>query len=163
MEINFKKGYSLIEILVYVIIFSVISILVINSLLVITKSFAKSKESRELMSSAVSSMERMTREIRSAQTINAVSAGSITLTAVENSINKKLEFYTLNNDLLFEEDDVLVGSLLMPNVRVTSLTFTNLTLTKGQAVKISMTLEYNNGNLNKSEIFYNTIFLRGSL
>jgi len=50
---NFKQGYSIIELIIYIAIFTVLGVLVINSLIITIKSFATIKTNHSLMESGL--------------------------------------------------------------------------------------------------------------
>lgn len=169
-KLNFLRGYSLIEVIVYIAIFTSISILVINSFIAILSSFKNTEANRRLLESGSLVMERMTREIRQANSIDLINStigsnpGTLQLNEEDsggNSIfvkfkkenNGEIDIYRNNNS---------GENLLSSQVLATSLIFRRITTTESEAVKIEMTLNYTNGSIVKNEKFYNTIILRGS-
>lgn len=161
---NLVWGYSLVEILIYLAIFTVLSILVINSFIIILSSFNATSINRKLLESGLSSMERVSREIRQSKDIDIANSSSTILQLNStNSLNNNtiIKIASENGDLNLYEDNNLVGNLLNENISLTNLMFRRISTTEGQAVKIEMTLEYSRGNNIKSENFYNTIILRG--
>ena len=64
MKNIYKKGYSLVEILVYLAIFTALSVLVINSFILALASFSASRTNRDLLEGGATAMERMSREIK---------------------------------------------------------------------------------------------------
>lgn len=159
MNIQIKKGYSIVEIVIYLAIFAAVSILVVNSFITILSSFHTTSVNRKLLESGTVSMERMSREVRQATSINASSTSdSLVLDVSGGTVSFKKEDGNLN----FYSGNVLQGNLLDDSVSLTGLTFRNITTTESQAVKIEMTVEYREGTIVKSENFYDTIILRGS-
>ena len=160
---NFKSGYSIIEIIVYLAIFTAISVLVINSFIVILSSFNTTNMNRKLLEAGSVSMERLSREIRQAQSINA----NTTATAlILNSPSEVVKFIgdTNTGELNLYKDDNInpEGNIIGQNISLTNLIFRPIVTTESQAVKIEMTLLYSEKNRTKSENFYDTIILRGS-
>lgn len=162
---NLVWGYSLVEIIVYLAIFTALSILVINSFILILSSFNETNANRKLLESGVVSMERMSREIRQAENVDASTTSNslVLVTSYSPTSSTTVKFINENGLLNMYKGNNLVpeGNLLDQNVSLTSLVFRHITTTESEAVKIEMTLEYNNGNSIKSENFYNTIILRG--
>lgn len=161
---NFSYGYSIIEILVYLAIFTVVSILVINLFITTTSSFNTTIINRKLLEAGQMSMERVSREVRQAKNIDVANSSSDSLQM--NSTNSSggdlvVKFSSLSGHLNLYKDGILIGNLLPENINMTGLIFRRITTVHGEAVKIEMTLKYSQGNINKSENFYNTIILRG--
>lgn len=166
---NKNRGYSIIEILVYLAIFTALSIVVINSFMVILFSFNTTNMNRALLESGTIAMERMSREIRQAESIEigessfVISPGVLQLksTDIENGDPAIVRFETVNQALHLYKDDNDMGNLLDQNISITNLIFRRISSTNSEAVKIEMTLLYDRGQMTKSANFYNTIVLRG--
>ncbi len=163
-----KNGYTLAEMIVYLSIFTVMSIAVINSLIVVMNSFNTTRTNRDLLESASSSIERMSREIRQAKSIDTTNSsldtdpGVLQLNSTDSSGNSTLiKFSTSNGALNLYQGGVLTGNLLGQNITVTSLVFRRINTTVGEAVKIEMTLEDTASKDQKTSNFYDTIILRG--
>jgi hypothetical protein len=162
---NLVRGYSIIEIIVYLAIFTAISILVINSFLVILSSFNKTNMNRKLLESGSVTMERISRDIRHAASIDIVNStmgtdpGILQLNMASGGYMKfKKE---TNGELYLYNNSSTGNNLLGQHVSLTNLVFRRIATTESEAVKIEMTLQYSDGNNIKSENFYNTIVLRG--
>jgi Tfp pilus assembly protein FimT len=156
MRTQGKNGYSLVEILVYLAIFTALSILVINSFMSVLSTFSVTNMNRKILESGSTSMDRITREIRQAKLADVGTAGTLVLTGdTTTKIAKE------NGSLNFYKNNVLQGNLLGQKLSVTNLSFSQITTAKSMAVKIIMTLQYSDGKNIKSENFYDTIILRG--
>ena len=70
-----SRGFTFIEIIIYVAVLAVFSILVVDIILVLTESFGRFKTANRINSSAEVALERMVREIRLADDIDV--SGSI--------------------------------------------------------------------------------------
>lgn len=154
-----NKGYSLIEILIYLAIFTAMSILVINSFIIILSSFNTTNSNRKILESGLKSMERISREIRKADSIDIANTTSTNLQLINNAGVAKIS--SENNDLNLYLNNNLEGNLLDPNIDITNLVFRRITTAKSEAVKIEMTLLDTKSKNMKSGNFYNTIILRG--
>lgn len=66
---NIKKGFSLIEAVVYVALLGVVSVFVANSLIYLTGTYARSRAEREVLSNARSLMERVSSHIAASQEV----------------------------------------------------------------------------------------------
>ncbi|HJN62668.1 MAG TPA: type II secretion system protein [Candidatus Paceibacterota bacterium] len=169
--INFSrnKGFTLIEMIVYVAILSIVFVLIINTLLIITRSYKSIKLTNDINNSASISLERIIREVRAAESVNTSSSilGSNPGKLVLNTTNNLgaplvLDFYVENNSLKLNKNAVLSGVLTKDNVEVTGLIFRHITSSSSQAVKIELTLTGTERNTTKIDSFYSTAVLRGS-
>jgi len=161
---NLVWGFSIIEIMVYLAIFTALSILVINSFIVVLSSFNTTNMNRKLLESGVVSMERISREIRQAQSVDASSTQTILVLNSHDNLGTVMviKFIKEGGSLNLYKNDILQGNLLGENLSVTNIIFNRITTTQSEAIKIEMTLQYSGGNKTKSENFYNTVILRGS-
>jgi len=158
---NYKHGYAILELLFYIVLFSILSLAVINAMIVMTRSFRETAIHRELVQSG-NIMERITREMRASLSISSISASDLKLNTKDNAgADKTVRFVLSGSDIQFFENDVLTGNLNLPTITVTALTFTQITTAKGQAVKVSLSLRSDNDKLARTEDFYNTIVFRG--
>ncbi len=169
MKISKQKGYSIIEMIVYLAIFATMSVIVINSFIVILKSFNTSRINRNLLKSGSIAMERIGREVIKTKAINVsgstfgtnpgvLQLDSLNVTGYSDSV---IRFVVSSGALNIYENGVLIGNLLGQNVTVSNLVFRRMTNTNSEAVKIEMTLQTTSGNTTRSEKFYGTFALRG--
>ncbi|HCY26101.1 TPA: hypothetical protein DIC38_00220 [Candidatus Nomurabacteria bacterium] len=156
-NIKLENGYSMIETIIYLAIFTFISIFVINSFIIIMSSFWVTHSNRNILESGITSLERITREIREAESA-IINENEIILTNDEDTVSFELEDGLIN----MYENSILIGNLTNPNMIVSDLSFASISTTESQGVKIQMTISNNNTNNPRSEIFNNTIILRGS-
>ncbi len=154
-------GYALLETLFYISLFSIFSVVLINSMLVMTKAFKETAIYVELMQSG-NIMERISREIKRASSIYSISANSLKLNTKDDAgLDKTIEFSLLGSNARLSENDLFTGNLNTLNIAVVALTFTQINTAKGTAVKIFLTVKSNYDSQNRNENFYNTIVLRG--
>jgi type II secretory pathway component PulJ len=168
---NFSKnrkyifGFSIIEVIIYLAIFTTVSVLVINSFIVILSAFNVTNMNRRLLESGSVAMERITREIRQSESISAESnLSTLILNSFDSSGDSmvvKFKYENGNISLYKNNNTEKEGSLIGGNVSVTNLTFKNITTAQSHAVRIEMTLLYSDNKNTKSENFYDTIGLRG--
>jgi len=166
ITIIFKKnrrqsGYTILELVFYVSLFAILSVVVINSMLTMSSSFKKTTLKAELVQSG-SILERITREIRGSYDFSLPSASDLILNTKDSSgVDKTVEFMLSGNDIRLLENSILIGNLNTPNIFVTALTFTQITTTQGKAVKIFLTFKSNNDASGITQDFYDTVVLRG--
>lgn len=169
MKIHKNKGYSLIEIVVYLAIFSALSVLVINSFIVILGSFNTTRANRDLLQSGSKTMERLSREIRQAESVDLVnstlgsSPGVLQLNSRDSAgTPMTVRFAIASGNLNLYENGTLVDNLVMENISPTSLIFRRIATTNSEAVKIELTVQDTSSTSTKTENFYNTVILRGT-
>jgi type II secretory pathway pseudopilin PulG len=162
------RGYSMVEMLVYLAIFSVMSIVVIDSFTTVTRSFDTTHANRDLLESGEVAMEHMSREIRESTNTNVLSStfgtnpGLLSLSSIDGSGNGRTVIFTLENSTLdMYQNGTLVGSLLDSNVSISNLIFRRIVTPKGEAIKIEMTLTTTSSTTPAQANFYDTIILRG--
>lgn len=157
-----KRGYAIIELLFYIALFVVLSLVVISAMITMARSFREiSLQSDLTRSGAV--MERISREIRQAHDISLIGAGSLELnTKDEAGADKLVKFLLSGSDVQLWENGVLTGNLNAPGILISNLTFTQITTAGGKAVKISLAVQSGNDALNRAYDFYDTVVLRGS-
>ena len=152
----------MIELLFYISIFAVVFLIMINSIIVMTRSFREASINTDIIQSS-GIMDRISREIRKAESINTINTSDLKLNTTNDAgTATTVQFSLSGSNIIFYDNDVLLGNLNSPNISVTSLSFTQITTAKGTAVKVFMTVLSNNYGSNRSENFYNTIVLRGN-
>lgn len=157
-----EGGYTILELLFYISLFAVLSMVVINSMIIMTQAFRETALQAELLQGG-SIMERISREIRQAYDINTISASDLKLNTTDSAgANKTVEFVLSGTDVHLLENNTLTGNLNTPNIIVTALSFTQSTGTVGKAIKVSFTVKSSRDRLNRTVNFYDTIVLRGS-
>ena len=158
-----KSGYALLELLFYVVFFATFSLIVINAMIVMTKSFRETSIQGELAQSGAI-LERISREIKQAYGIDPASTADDLKLNTKNDAgaNKTVEFLLSGSNLQLLENSVLIGNLNAPNIIVTGLTFTQITTVKGKAIKIVLSIRSSNDSSARVQYFYDTVVLRGS-
>lgn len=162
----FKKrntGYSIIEILFYISILGILSLVVIDSLIVMTNAFRETTINRDIMQ-AGNIMERMTRDIRNSQSILSINQGGNNLkinTLGTAQVYQPVDFKLAGRDIQLYENDVFIGNLNSPDISIVALTFDPMLATQTGNVKISMTVQSNHYGSTRTETFYDTVILRG--
>lgn len=153
-----KYGYAILELLFYLAFLSILALLVINAMITMARSFRETSIQAELVQSG-NIMERISREIRTAKDINSISTNDLVLNMGASNIK---EFKLLGTNIQLIENSTFTGNLNASNITVTALTFTQITSTKGKAVKISLTVQANDDLSGRLVNLYDTVVLRGS-
>ncbi len=169
MNTHTKSGYSLIEVLIYIAIFSVLVIVVMNVFIVFISFFNEGRGNRAILESGNAVMERMSREIRLASYVRyststlGSSFGALDLDTLDSSSNPtNVKFEVNNGGIEFVQGSTTMGNLLGDNVEVTNLIFRKIDTGNSKAVKIEMTLKDKHDMLTPTQNFYNTVILRGT-
>ncbi len=159
-----NHGFSLIEIIIYLSIFTMLSVLVINSFITVMRSFSTTRENISLLEAGINSMERISREIRQSNVVDLTSS-NLSLNNTDDATSRR---FTKEGDLfnLYECNNIgscntLSGNLLGPNILLENLVFRRIETTESEAIKIEMSLRDARSKTDKVENFYNTIILRG--
>lgn len=167
------KGFTLVETLIYVALFGMLSVFLIYSLTTMLKSYTEMRARHDVLNSARVVLERITREVRGADSIDTASStlgsspGVLKLNTTDSGGTAKTVQFSKNGtsgliEILDSADGtarVLSGS----KVSVSSLVFRNITTSSGEAVRVELTLQQlRGGSSGSSYSFYDTIALRGS-
>lgn len=161
-------GFTIVELLIYLAIFTAFSILAINMLLTMTRAFAEARVVRDVNHAGLVSMERLSREIRGAESIDTgmssfgANPGVLKLDGTDGlGAARSVRFYVLSGVLKIDENGVYLGDLTDPSVAVTNLIFRTFNTAQGSFVKVEMTLRATRGLIVRTENFYNGAILRG--
>lgn len=158
------KGYTLLETVVYIAIFIVILVAVLDMLVTLSKSFARVRAYNEVRISGMNAMERMAREVRTAASRDSGSTADDLLlnTTDDTGTAKTVELYwdSAENNINIIDNGVSKGSLTGSSTEITSLVFRNASTTKGDVIKIEMTAR-SKKITDVVAKFYDTIVMRG--
>ncbi len=158
---NKKGGSAVIELVFYLSILAILVLVVINAMIMMTKSFRETTIHASLGSGA-SIMERMSRQIKQASSITSLTATDLVLAAKDlNGADISARFVLSGSNIAFSENGSSLGNLNSANLTVSSLSFTQINTSKGTAVKIFFTVGSTSDPLNRTVDFYNTVVLRG--
>lgn len=164
-KIILMKGFTLVEMMIYIALMTVITMIITQSLIVVLKSNRTSFAEINLRNSGYSAMEGMIREIYASDNITTAS-GILVMTQGTNIVQfATSSLSSASTTLYFSEgigSAVPVGPLTSKNVVVKSLTFTKINTGKSLAVKIQMQLSTIVNGITKTENFQSTAILRGS-
>lgn len=162
-----KKGYTLVEMVVYVAILSIITVVIANTLVSFSRSYRDLLALRIVDHSGIDAMERITRDTRSATTVDlanstlGTSPGVLTLIKTTNSISTTTKFYIQNGILKTDVNGTYSGPLTLSKASVTNLVFTKINSSVGSAVKVDMTIGATVGAVTKNKNYHSTIILKG--
>ena len=166
---NKRKGSTILETLAYISILVMIILVLISTLVVLTKSYRQVTVNRTLESSALLALDRITSTLRSSESIDFVnttlnsSAGVLTLNARSTSSTLyKARFYVIGGVVQMDTNGIYEGQLTSSSTRVVSLMFRHIVTPVSGAVRVEITLEADVNGLTKTENFYTTTILKNS-
>jgi Tfp pilus assembly protein PilW len=162
-ERNNKKGFTLVETIIYIGVAVMIFVVCISILVSFTKSYRTILALRVTESSAIDSLERMTHDIRSAGSVTSVSSSTITLVSNHGGNSTTTMFYVQDSSgrLIVNVNGVDIGPLTASNVSVSNLVFQLLNSGRSRAVRIQMILVGKVGSVSETENYYSTVVLKG--
>ncbi len=165
----FSAGFSLIEMLFYVAIMTIIFLAIVETVVLLASSYNSVKANNAVLSSALFSLDRMVREIRNSNGVNntgsvfGVNPGSLLLNTTDDSGNPRtVQFYIDSGKLSDKENGVYAGPLTSSGAKVSRLVFYQINSVKSQAIKIEMTIQSGTGTASTSANFYGTATIRNS-
>lgn len=165
-----RRGFSLVEMIIYVAFFAVLSLVAMQAMLTVMRSFYTIRLTQAINQSATVALERMSREIRNAYDVDSVastfdtSPGRLMLRTEDAfGVNTTIEFFVSGNQIRVREGGVDKGTLLAKNVTVTNLVFHDITTLNSRAIKIEMTLHNARAGDTRDLVLYDTIVLRGAI
>ncbi len=162
---NLKSGYSLIELMIYIALFALLSIVLVRSLITVMRTYTTAQTYRALQNNGELAMERITRELRSGTTVTAsacgTAPGTLSIASTDaSSVAHTNAFAVSNGKVALTTDGGSANNITTSEVSVTYLTFCRFTTTDGTGVKTVLTLQTTSANP-VSATFNSTIILRG--
>lgn len=164
-----RDGFTLIEILTYIGIFSLVFIFVLNIILTTAKAYNKFRILKDLKINAEISLEKMAREIKlstdidySKSVFNA-SPGKLYLNSVDqlSGVPGIMEIEIIGDSLSLKWNNSPVKFFTSSSTKVTNLIFRNIgSGASSTAIKIELELAVKRGNEQKSDKFYTTAILK---
>ena len=155
---NATAGYSLLELLIYIALFAMISVLLVHSLVVLMRTYASAQGFRKLQNNGELIIERITREVRAAESISGGTFGSHPGTVTLMNAGNSVAFAVSNGAATITQGGV-TETLSTSEVAVTSMIFRRITTPVGEGVKVELTLT-TVGGVVRAGSFYSTVLLR---
>lgn len=141
-----EDGYTLIELIVYIAVVSVVLVIAVVLSIDLLRGRAKSTSLEVVNQNGRLVLERLTTVIRNADLVNAgssvfgTSPGRLSLQMPDVSVNPTV-FDVSGTTLRVSEGTGIPQSLTSPDVEVTSLIFTHLNQTGSEGIRISLGLK----------------------
>ncbi|MDP3725922.1 MAG: hypothetical protein Q8R36_01860 [bacterium] len=168
---KFKGGFGLIEALVYVAIVGLLTVMVVNTALIMNTTSAKARLKRNILGEAGIAIERIVREIRLAdsvvvaQSVFTTSPGTLKINTIIDANNNTpitKEFYLTDGKLMIKEGDGPARALT-ERVEITHLVFRHIIMGEiSEAVVLEITAEDKVKKLTETQMFNTTAVLRRS-
>jgi len=159
----------MIEIVVYSALFAIIIGAVVYTLISLGGVYRSLQATQAISTSAQVALERMTRELRVATSVDigastlVSSPGVLIINSLDDDGNPITKEFSVTNGILrLKEAGIDQGPLTQSSVHVDTLIFRRITNAKSEAVKIELSLSSGDGPAQSSKYFYSTIVLRGS-
>lgn len=164
-----QSGFTLIETVLYISLFIVLSVMAMDALFQTVKAFNNLRISRDINDSSVTIMERLTRDMKSATSVDmanssfGVPTGRLTLyTLTASGTPMTVEYYIATSSLHIKENGVEQGSLMSASTHIDALEFHYITNGATVAIKTELHISSSRGVVSDVDHFYNTSVLRGS-
>lgn len=163
-KLTFKKGFSLVEVMVYLAVLVTVSSACVYALVTYSTILAEQKVKRTLTNNAQLALERITREVKNADGVDLVGSTLADPTGT-------LELLNTGADVTFSYNggsiDVAVAggpaeNLVGSDVNVDSLYFYHYDNGVTELVRTKITLSATSSKSSATETFYGAAVLRGS-
>jgi type II secretory pathway pseudopilin PulG len=158
-----KRGFTLAEIVVYASIVALLFFVVSNTLIVLMRVHNDSRAIRALQESGLTTIERLGREIRDANSVSGSSVlntnpGTLIISQDVNGTASSVQFSVSNGALRMSRGGVDQGPISGSNVTVSNFIVRKSDNGPSDLVKVELTLQ----SRGKTESFYTSALLRGS-
>lgn len=148
------KGSSLLETVLYIGIFAILTLLTVNTVLALTRAVSEIRSVRHTINDSDSAIERVIREIRAAESVDTTASvlGSHPGKLVLTNASDIMTFSFSDGKILLQKNSEPTAPLTGNSTAITNLVFTHLTTTNSEAIRIVMMMDNKN--------FYGTAVLR---
>lgn len=162
-----NKGFSLIEMLIYMSIMVLMLAVIMNIVISIIRSGRIIGALRSIEDSAVTSAEHLTRELRQTESINTglsvldSNPGRLVLEGKDSlGVPRTVEFYLSGGQLFYKENGVDIGALSQSDAQVSNLIFRRFAGSNSEGAKIELTIESGVGEYHRLRHYYFSALLR---
>ena len=145
-----KKGFTLVEILVYLGIFFLVITIIISFVFWLVRSNTKLKVMREALDNANRIMEIITYETKGAKSIYTPTTSSNQLSLEttnylpEGEETTYIDFYLCDSALCFKKESQDPVVLTSESVEITNLVFTRIVSGQADCIQIDLSVSYKN-------------------
>lgn len=147
-------GFTLVEILIYTFLFSIILLIIASFVLSLSYSSTKSKADSQVLENARSAMEAIIYEIKSAKSIytSTTSSSQLSLETTnylpDDESSTFIDFFLCDLRLCFKKESQNPIYLTSDGVEVSQLEFTQILINGMPSVKINLTVNYSDSSIN---------------
>ena len=158
-----KRGFSLVEVLVYLAVLILVVSVSISTYLSLNTVLLRNKTERTLTNAAHVALERVVRDIRNSSTVNTglstlgSSPGVLTLDS-----GTTTQFQLSGDSVAVSVNGTELGPLTGPNVTVDELIFYRYLGLTTELVRVKLTLSVSTKAASSTRTFYSSAVLRGS-
>lgn len=165
------SGHTILESILYIAILIVISVFVTSYLAGMASLWGSSRNTRNVTDAGKLIMERITQEIRLAQSIDQAQSvfgshpGSVTLNTFESptsSASTTVSFSLSGTTLQMQQAANPAQALHSPKIRTTRLFITRIATSNSEALRIDLSVETGAGSTLQQKNYFTTVVLRGS-
>ncbi len=153
-----RRGFSTIELLVYLAIVATALTLIVGTALGLSRAYGGAANLARIERDAVAILERITRETRAGASVDG--AGSELVLNMDDGGTR--EFFVSDGALHMKENGVDQGALTGSTIAVSSFVVRPITTGRSEAVKIELALQSGSGTASTTKRFYATTILRNS-
>lgn len=161
------KGFSLIEMLIYISILVLMLAVIMNIVISVVRSGRIIGALRSIEDSAITSAERLTRELRQAESINTglsildSNPGRLVLEGKDDlGAPRTVEFYLSGGRLFYKENGIDIGALSQSDAQISNLVFRRFSGPNSEGIKIEVTIESGVGAYHRLGNYYFSALLR---
>jgi type II secretory pathway pseudopilin PulG len=150
MRKSFQKSFTMLEILIYIGVFLIVTTAILALVLWLVNANTKSKAMREVLTNARKSMELITREIKSAKTVyipttNSTQISLETLNYLPDGEDASyVDIYQCGPSICFKKESQNPEIITSASVNVTNLSFTQILTGSVSSFQVNLTVNYNN-------------------
>src|SRR3989338_25315 len=152
--LNHKNGFTIIEVVVSVTIFSLISLAIMSFFISMNSSNLKTKADREAGENARSVLDQIVYEVKGAKSIYTptTSSNQLSLETIkylpDGENNTFIDFFICGSAICLKKESQNPVALTSNSTQVTGLTFTQIANVAFVSVKIDLTVTYPNSDPN---------------
>ena len=164
-----ESGYTMVELLVYISVLAFMMLIIVSSLLGISKIYRQVRIVELLHSNANTAMETIAREVRTAISVDTAAStldsanGVLKLNSRNISGNTKTVTFSLSSGRIqMSENAVSLGPITSANATIGEMYFEHIDNTVSEAIKYYVTVSVGSGDYARTETFYDTIVMKGS-
>lgn len=139
-----RKGFTLLELVIYISVLSIITVVVADSFLILNKGRGGVEAKSELNSNFRFAVEKIKRDIATADNLISPADTIASSTVLDLTIGSSSIKYTLSNNRIARQiDDQAIEYITSDTVKITNLYFTRLENTNSVLNKKRISVEFN--------------------